>query len=56
MKTFFRLLIVFGILDGIVAAIEFIRGDPISPKIILGVICLLVGSTGLFVIKAVSKR
>lgn len=50
MKTLFRLFVVFGILDLIVVAIEFIGGYPISAKIILGLACLIVGIVGLAVL------
>ena len=55
MKTFLRLLVVFGLLDLLVAAIEFIRGDPVSAKVILGIIVLTIGSSGLFLMRTVRK-
>lgn len=56
MKTFLRLLIVFGLLDLLVAAIEFLSGESVSAKVILGVIVLVIGSTGLYFMKHLKKN
>lgn len=52
MKTFLRLLVVFGLLDLLVAAVEFFSGNAVSAKVILGVIVLAIGSTGLYLMKS----
>lgn len=55
MKTLFRLFVVFGILDIVVVAIEYFGGHPISAKIILGLVCLIVGIVGLTVLDKSGK-
>lgn len=56
MKTFLRLLIVFGLLDLLVAAIEFLSGNSVSAKVILGVIVLAIGLTGLYFMKLLGRN
>lgn len=55
MKIFFRILVVFGILDVIVAVIEVVSGNSVSSKIILGLVCLAIGIGGLWLLKLRAK-
>lgn len=55
MKVFLRLLVVFGIIDLVVASVEVISGTPVSGKVILGAVCLGVGIGGLLVLKMLKK-
>ena len=56
MKIFFRLFIVFGLLDIVVVAAEYFGGYKISGKIILGLISLSVGFIGLLILKTLDKK
>ena len=50
MKVFFRLLVVFGILDVVVSIALYFYTFQMPPKIILGFILLATGSAGLFIL------
>lgn len=56
MTIFLRLLVVFGLLDLHVAAIKFFSGHEVSAKVILGVISLVIGATGLYLMKLFRNR
>ncbi len=56
MKTFLRILVVFGIIDMVVAVVEAVAGNPVSAKIFLGFVCLVIGVGGLFLLKLFKKN
>jgi hypothetical protein len=51
MKVLFRLLIIFGLIDLLVSFIESFYLSQVPSKLLIGIVCLCIGTIGLFVLR-----
>lgn len=51
MKVLFRLLIIFGLIDLLVSFIESFYLSKVPSKLLIGIVCLCIGTIGLLILR-----